>query len=281
MYYVLCVLVFVLAYSLNIATITVGYHRALAHSAVRLSPRLRWMVIVWGSWITGLDPKAWSVMHRMHHAYSDTTEDPHSPLNVGIIGIGMEQLRSYERVLRGLKRNDPVYTRHAQDLDFELSWVNRTRRWYLPYVLHVSVGLAIAASGAWLLGLAYFAGMMSHPIQGGMVNAFGHAIGGRNFETKDNSRNNLIVAWLVWGEGLQNNHHRHPKSAKFSYRSWEPDIGFTVCLLLETLGLLTIEYQYLIPTPPQHEAVVRTTRAIIEPQVRPTSVEGRRRPLAA
>ena len=279
LYFVLCLLVFVLAYSLNIATITVGYHRGLAHGAVRLHPWLRSMVIRWGSWITGLDPKAWTVMHRMHHAYSDTEKDPHSPENVGIIGIGMEQLRSYERVLRGLKRNDPMFTRHARDLDFELSWVNRTRRWYLPYALHAGIALVLAASGVWLLGLAYFLGMMSHPVQGGMVNAFGHAIGGRNFETDDNSRNNLIVAWLVCGEGLQNNHHRYPKSAKFSYRSWEPDMGFTGCLLLETLGLLTIESQHLIPAPPRHERAPRRKQPSLESQ-QPASNEGRR-PLAA
>ena len=46
-----------------------------------------------------------------------------------------------------------------------------------------------------------------------MVNAFGHAVGGRNFDTENQSRNNLAVAWLIMGEGLQNNHHRFPRSA--------------------------------------------------------------------
>ncbi len=247
MYFALCALVFLLAYLLNILTITVGYHRGLAHGAVKLHPRLRRLVIAGGSWVTGLDPKAWSVMHRMHHAYSDTPEDPHSPVNVGILGIGLEQLRSYERVLRGLNRGDPEFTKHAHGLDFELNWVNRTRRWYLPYAAHALVAVALVANGLWLLGVAYFLGMMSHPVQGGLVNAFGHAVGGRNFDTKDNSRNNLLVAWLVFGEGLQNNHHRYPKSAKFSYRSWEPDAGFTTCRILETLGLLAIDYEHLIP----------------------------------
>ncbi len=26
-----------------------------------------------------LNPRAYSIMHRMHHAYSDTDKDPHSP----------------------------------------------------------------------------------------------------------------------------------------------------------------------------------------------------------
>ncbi len=252
MYFLICILVFAGAYLLNIVTISVGYHRGLAHEAVRFHPRLRRAVVWAGNWITGLDPKAWVVMHRLHHAHSDTARDPHSPVNVGILGIAMEQLRSYERVLVGLMKQDPEICKYAHDLDFELSWLNRTRRWYLPYLLHGAIALGMALAGLWLLGLAYFFGMMSHPVQGGLVNAFGHSVGGRNFDTKDQSRNNLLVAWLVFGEGLQNNHHRYPRSAKFSYRRWEPDAGFGVCLLLETFGVLAIDYGHLIPRTPQH-----------------------------
>ena len=260
MYLTICAIVFLSAYLLNVLTITVGYHRGLAHGAVALHPRLRRLLIVAGNWITGLDPKGWVVMHRLHHAHSDTPEDPHSPVNVGLAGIALEQLRSYERVLRGINNNDAAYTKHAYDLDFDLNWLNRTGRWYLPYLAHALVGLAIAATGAWLLGIAYFVGMMSHPFQGAMVNALGHAVGGRNFDTPDNSRNNLVAALLIAGEGLQNNHHRFPKSAKFSYRSWEPDAGFTACLALESLGLVTIDREHLIPTPPRHRTSTQRAR---------------------
>src|SRR5271169_4289627 len=35
----------------------------------------------------------------------------------------------------------------------------------------------------------------------------------RNYETKDNSRNNIIVALITNGEGWHNNHHAEPGSA--------------------------------------------------------------------
>ncbi len=251
MYLLLCLVVFLATYLLNALTITIGYHRGLAHGALELHPLLRRYVIVWGNWVTGLDPKAWSVMHRMHHAYSDTPDDPHSPVNVGIFGILLEQLRSYEDTIRGLARGDERYTRHAHGLDFELSWLNRKRLWWLPYVLHALVALLIAVPfGAWLLGVAWFLGMMSHPFQGGTVNALGHAIGGRNFDTPDQSTNNLFAALFILGEGYQNNHHMFPISAKFSYRPWEVDLGFGFCLLLETLGWVTVDYETIIPAPP-------------------------------
>jgi fatty-acid desaturase len=250
-YLLLCAAVFLFTYLLNAVTITVGYHRGLAHGAVKLHPLVRRAVILGGNWITGLDPKAWSVMHRMHHAYSDTPDDPHSPTNVGLLGILLEQLRSYENVIRGLAKGDEKYTRYAHGLDFELSWLNRKRVWWLPYLVHLAVTLVIAFGfNGWLLGLAYYFGMLSHPFQGGMVNSLGHAIGGRNFETPDESTNNLLAAVLILGEGYQNNHHMFPTSAKFSYRPWELDMGFGFCLLFETMGLLTVDYETIIPASP-------------------------------
>ncbi|RYZ43042.1 MAG: acyl-CoA desaturase [Myxococcaceae bacterium] len=255
MYLAVCGAVFLGTYLLNILVITVGYHRGLAHKAVRLHPALRMAIIRGGNWFTGLEPKAWVVMHRLHHEHSDTPLDPHSPVNVGILGIGLEQLRNYKKVIIGLLKERPEYTRYAKDLDFPLSSLTRSGLWYLPYLLHGAVGLALGLGVGWLLGAAWFLGMMSHPVQGGIVNSLGHAVGGRNFETSDNSRNNHLAAWLILGEGFQNNHHRYPGSASFSYRFHEVDLGYGACVLLEKLGLATIQRGSLIPRPPREQSV--------------------------
>lgn len=261
LYLIACVSIFAAAYLLNAVTITVGYHRGLAHGAVALHPWVRRAVILAGNWVTGLDPKAWAVMHRLHHAHSDTPLDPHSPRNVGLLGIGLAQLKSYERVLVGLLRNDKKYTKHALDLDFPPSWLNRRRLWWLPYAIHLAIGVVLSlVFGGALIGLAYYFGMMSHPIQGGLVNSLGHAVGGRNFDLDDDSRNNHPVAWLILGEGFQNNHHRYAKSAKFSYRWFEIDMGWWFCRAFQAVGLLTIDREHLIPRPgetPPAEALRR------------------------
>ncbi|WNG60628.1 acyl-CoA desaturase [Archangium gephyra] len=264
MYLAACFAVFAVAYLLNILTITVGYHRGLAHKAVRMHPALRRWVILGGNWLTGLDPKAWVVMHRLHHEHSDTPLDPHSPLNVGILGIALEQLRSYERIIVGLLKNDPAYTRYTKDLDFPLNVLTRTNRWYLPYVVHGVVGLGLALGVGWLLGASYFLGMMSHPVQGGLVNSLGHAVGPRNFETPDNSRNNHFAAWLIFGEGFQNNHHAYPGSASFSYHRHEVDLGYGACVMLEKLGLARINRAYLIPRA-RSEAAAEPVPVMAEP----------------
>jgi len=211
--------VFLAAYTLHLGYITVFYHRALAHRAVSLRPGTLRFVLLTGNWVTGLDPKAWACMHRMHHAFSDGPHDPHSPAQAGVLGVLVAQLRAYERTLYALLGRHPDYLRHVRDLDFPVHW----------------------------LGLAYGVGLMSHPLEGWVINSLGHAVGPRNFDTPDNSRNPWLAALLIYGEGLQNNHHRYPASARFAYRWWEPDLGFALCRLLEALGVLTIDRARLLP----------------------------------
>ena len=46
------------------------------------------------------------------------------------------------------------------------------------------------------------------------VNSVCHRFGSRDFKTRDESRNNLAVAMLTFGEGWHNNHHAFPASAR-------------------------------------------------------------------
>ena len=81
--------------------------------------------------------------------------------------------------------------------------------------------------------------MMSHPFEGWLVNSLGHAVGYRNFDTADQSRNNTWVAWYALGEGLQNNHHHNPGRANFAVAKGEVDLGYYICRALVAMGLLS------------------------------------------
>jgi len=248
MYWLLCLLVFAAAYFLNSIYISIFYHRGLCHRAVTLKPWVVRFVAATGNWVTGLDPKGWICMHRLHHAHSDTEDDPHSPKNGGILAVFLAQHKSYERVLVGLHRGKAKYTAVVSDLDFPVHWLNTKRLWLLPFFIHISVGSLMGFfTGMWALGACYTIGLMCHPIQGWLVNSFGHAKGTRNFDTPDDSRNNAWVAAFILGEGYQNNHHAYPASAKFSYGRGEFDMGYLLCLLCQKLGLLSIHRETMIP----------------------------------
>lgn len=235
---------FMMGYLINIFYITVLYHRGLTHRAVEMSPGLEKWLALTGSWVTGIDPKAWACMHRLHHLHSDTDLDPHSPVHYGIFGVMMGQLQSYERILGKLKRGDRELSDLVSDIKFDINILNRKKLWLLPYVLHIGLAYLLGAyfSSFWV-GFAYFMGIMSHPIQGWMVNSIAHHSGYRNFESSDNSKNNVAVSILVFGEGFQNNHHSRPSSANFAVKPSEIDLGYGLCLVAEKCGVLKIPRQ--------------------------------------
>jgi stearoyl-CoA desaturase (delta-9 desaturase) len=71
-----------------------------------------------------------------------------------------------------------------------------------------------------------------------LINALGHWRGAKNFQnTATNSR---CLAWVTGGESLHNNHHAHPRSAKFSMRGWEFDPSWPIIRLLAAAGLLLV-----------------------------------------
>lgn len=58
-----------------------------------------------------------------------------------------------------------------------------------------------------------------------LVNSAVHVWGEREFETTDNSRNNPLVALLVFGEGWHNNHHAFEWSAGGATKAVRGTIG--------------------------------------------------------
>jgi stearoyl-CoA desaturase (delta-9 desaturase) len=70
------------------------------------------------------------------------------------------------------------------------------------------------------------------------INSLAHRFGTRRFETRDDSRNNLWLALLTFGEGWHNNHHFCPGSVRQGFRWWEVDFTYYGLRLLEALGLV-------------------------------------------
>ncbi|MHC4861608.1 MAG: fatty acid desaturase, partial [Planctomycetota bacterium] len=70
------------------------------------------------------------------------------------------------------------------------------------------------------------------------INSLAHRFGSRRFETKDDSRNNLLLALLTFGEGWHNNHHHHSSSVRQGFYWWEFDLTYYLLFLLSRLGLV-------------------------------------------
>jgi stearoyl-CoA desaturase (delta-9 desaturase) len=54
---------------------------------------------------------------------------------------------------------------------------------------------------------------------------------------RNNSKNNVVLAALTFGDGYHNNHHRFPRSAFHGLREWELDFNGLIILGLSKIGL--------------------------------------------
>lgn len=218
----------------NIAT-TVYLHRALAHRALSLSRPVTHIVrfVVWVT--TGIRPRQWVAVHRKHHAFTDVEGDPHSPAIHGWIRVQLMNVAMYRR-----EANNPdTLRRYAKDLP-----AGRLDRWlYDRALLGLGVGVAalVLTTGPMVGLLAAFVHVNLYLGGSAAVNAIGHRFGRRPYNNR--AGNLQWLAFLTAGEGLHNNHHAAPTSAKLSHRWFEIDPGWWVIRALTAFRLATVRLQ--------------------------------------
>ncbi len=69
------------------------------------------------------------------------------------------------------------------------------------------------------------------------VNSVTHRWGYRNYETGEDSRNNVLIGLIANGEGWHNNHHADPRAARHGHKWWEFDLTYVILRVLGALGL--------------------------------------------
>ena len=70
------------------------------------------------------------------------------------------------------------------------------------------------------------------------INSLSHRFGTRRYATRDESRNNLWLSLLTFGEGWHNNHHHFPGAARQGFFWWEIDVTHLGLRALAALGLI-------------------------------------------
>jgi stearoyl-CoA desaturase (delta-9 desaturase) len=226
--------------------IGVGYHRLLTHKGFTVPKWLEYVLTVCGATALQAGPISWVATHRMHHAYTDTDRDPHSPRN-GIFWSHMGW------ILKGTaqEHDEATRARYAPELvrDGFHRWIDKY--YTLPIIV---IAIALALIGGWPMVLW---GVFLKTVWGWhstwLVNSATHLWGSRRFDSKDDSRNNWLVAILAWGEGWHNNHHAHQVSAKHGLAWYEFDFNWIQIRTLEFFGLAKNIRVY---TPKNEEAEV-------------------------
>jgi stearoyl-CoA desaturase (delta-9 desaturase) len=206
-----------------------GYHRYFAHRSFKTSRLMQFFLGLHGSLCAERGPLWWGQTHRLHHRYSDTPNDIHSPYYQGF-------LYSHSGWFFNQKFFRTNYEQIPEFAEFpELMWLDR---------FHLIPLLAFAASMFYFFGWEGFAWGFclstvliwhtTHTIQ-----SLCHCFSGyRNFPTSDNSRNFWLFGVISLGDGFHNNHHYEPSSARHGFFWWEIDLAWYILKFLSWFGLV-------------------------------------------
>ena len=235
------VFVAVLMYAIRMFAITGFYHRYFSHKAFKTSRVFQFIFAAIGASSAQRGPLWWASHHRSHHKNSDESNDQHSPKQHGFLWSHMGWfLAKHNFSTRMDKIKD--YARYP-----ELKFIDR-----YDVLMPVVLGTSLFLFGEFLA--SYFPHLGTNGWQMFIwgfivstiflyhitftINSLAHTFGTRRYETKDDSRNNWLLAILTFGEGWHNNHHYFPGSARQGFKWWEVDISFYVLKLLEKMGLI-------------------------------------------
>lgn len=227
-----------------------GYHRLLTHRGFKCPLWFEYILTSLGVCSFQDSPARWVLVHRLHHQHSDHQPDPHTPKvsafwsHMGWLFVDNRDtstMASYDKYARDILK-DPFYR-----------WLQKGLNWVWFYGVHAVFITLIGFAGGWI-----FTGTLSGATQVGAqflmwgvimrtiftwhvtwgINSASHIWGYRNYETREDSRNNWLFAFLTNGEGWHNNHHADPRSARHGHRWWEIDVTWISLRIFEKIGLV-------------------------------------------
>lgn len=218
-------------------------HRYGAHGMFKMSKgweKTFYMLTYISQGSSFLNPRAYAVMHRMHHAFSDTERDPHSPKYFkSVFGLMWRTKEIYVDLITNKIKPGENFTKNIPHWGkfekFSDRWGHRIL-WALAYTAFY----VVFATQWWMFFILPIHFLMG-PIHGAIVNWAGHKYGYRNFnDTNDNSQNTLALDFLTLGELFQNNHHKFPSRPNFAVKFFEFDPTYIIVKVLDWMGIIKL-----------------------------------------
>ena len=237
------------SYFVRMIVVTAAYHRYFAHRAFKTSRWFQFLLALGAQSAAQRGVLWWASHHRWHHKNSDTPLDVHSVRQRGFwySHIGWIMRPEWDETDRSLVADLAKFP--------ELRVLDNPSLSILPTVALALAFLFLGGSHALVWG--YFVSTVLLWHGSFSINSLAHLFGKRRYATRDDSRNNWLLAALTTGEGWHNNHHRYPGSARQGFFWWEIDVTYYVLRALSSVGLI-----WDLRQPPQRYAVeARTTSA--------------------
>jgi stearoyl-CoA desaturase (delta-9 desaturase) len=228
--------------------ISIGYHRYFTHAGFETRPWFRGLLAILGAMTLQGPVSQWVTDHRKHHALSDQPGDPHSPHtdeHDGWVGTVFGLWHSHVGWLFTTKGMEvgPHYGKDLLD-DRQIRVIDQLYLVWLALTFLIPFGIGyLVGGGSLALGFEAF-------VWGGLlriflfqhttwaVNSVCHTYGKKAFKTRDESRNNVVIAIATFGEGWHNNHHAFPSSAVHGLLPGQFDLSAHLIAGLEKAGVI-------------------------------------------
>jgi fatty-acid desaturase len=170
-----------------------GYHRYFTHSSFKTDTSRKIIMLFFGTLASVGAVVGWVSVHRKHHRYSDTPNDPHSPY-----------YKSWYRVWFGYFFNIyQVEGKYGAKL-LKDKHILFFQKYYYPIIL-ISV-LPILFLGLPIFIAAYSIPQLLTLNATSAINVINH--------TKGIVKDNIILSVLIFGEGWHAKHHAQPLSSR-------------------------------------------------------------------
>ena len=236
-------LFFIGVWYLSLFSQTFFQHRYAAHGSFKMNKfweRFFFLFTYITQGSSYLSPKAYAIMHRMHHAYTDTEKDPHSPsFSSNIFSMMWRTKKIYTEIVKEKVTIESRFQKNLPEWRTFERWANSNLS-RLLWVLAYFAFFFIFSTSAWWFLLFPLVIIMG-PLHGAIINWFAHKYGYTNFKVNNTSQNLFSVDILMLGESYHNNHHKYPSSVNFGRRWHELDPIYPVILLLNWLKIIEIQ----------------------------------------
>lgn len=218
-------------------------HRYAAHQVFTMSKTMERITYV-ATWIfqgpSYLSAYGYGIMHRMHHAFTDTAEDPHSPsYDENLFAMMWKTKNIYQDINNDLIEVDDRFKKNVPQWKGFDSFAGSRYSRVLWIGLYIAFFVFFAT--AWWQWLLLPLTFMMAPVHGVIINWFGHIYGYVNYQMKNTSKNLLPFDFLMMGEGYHNNHHKHANRANFGVRWFEIDITYLIIRVFNAIGIIKLK----------------------------------------
>ncbi|MEX2596530.1 MAG: fatty acid desaturase [Salibacteraceae bacterium] len=219
------------------------HHRYAAHMQFSINifwERIFYIISYFTQGSSYLSPRAYALMHRLHHAHADTEKDPHSPIFTNRLDKMMWKTKQmYAGIFRDRISVEEKFKVKVPDW----KWMDNLGHSFwsrLFWMLAYTTFYVFFATQWWMFLLLPFHFFMG-AFHGAIINWFAHKIGYINYPLNNTSRNLVNIDLLMWGESLHNNHHKYPGRANFATKWFEWDPMYPFIRLLDTVKIIRLK----------------------------------------